>query len=108
MVDAVPRHCATLVLQLAVPKPEALALIALVLDRAVEGAGTTAPRVALGDDAWVEVEIPKFGEPPPLAIDVVSTLSVDHARLEALRLAVVLEEGAGWAVVPDFPVYPAA
>ena len=42
MVDAVPRHSATLVLQLAVPKPEALALIALVLDRAVEGSGTIA------------------------------------------------------------------
>lgn len=108
MVDAVPRHSATLVLQLAVPKPEALALIALVLDRAVEGAGTTAPRVPLGDGAWVEVEIPKFGEPPPLAIDVWSSLSIDHARLEALRLAVVLEESVGWSVVPDFPVYPAA
>jgi hypothetical protein len=108
MVDAMPRHGATLVLQVAVPKPEVLALIALVLDRAVEGAGTTAPRIPLGEGAWVEVEIPKFGEPPPLAIDVWSRLSIDHARLEALRLAVVLEERAGWTVVPDFPVYPAA
>jgi hypothetical protein len=104
MTDEPRLHSATLVLQRAVAKPDALALIALVLDRAVEGAGTTEPRVPLGDGAWVEVEIPKFGEPPPLAIDVWSSLSIDHARLEALRLAVVLEQSAGWVVVPDFPV----
>ena len=48
--------------------------------------------------------MPKFGEAPPLALDVVSTLSVDHARLEALRLAVLLHDRAGRTVAPDFPV----
>lgn len=102
------RYLATLVLPRAVTKPDALAMIALALDRPVENPGTSAPCVRLGDNVIAEVEIPKFGEAPPLAIDVVSALSVDHARLEALRLAVVLEREAGWRVVPDFPVYPAA
>ncbi len=104
MTATTDHHIATLVLQQAVSKPDALAMLALVLDRPIEGAGTPAARVPVGEGAWVEVEIPKFGEPPPLAIDVVSTLSDDHARLEALRLAVVLQQAAGWIAVPDFPV----
>ena len=95
---------ATLVLRRAVTKPDALAMIALVLDRPIDRVGTARPRVMLGTDVWAEVEIPKFGEPPPLAIDVYSTRSEDQARLEALRLAAVLEEMAGWVVHPDFPV----
>ena len=95
---------ATLVLRRAVTKPDALAMIALVTDRPVEGAGSVRPRVTLGEGAWAEVEIPKFGEPPPLAIDVYSELSDDHARLAALSLAAQLESQAGWTAVPDFPV----
>jgi hypothetical protein len=95
---------ATLVLRRAVTKLDALAMIALVLDRPVEGAGTVRPRITLGDTVWAEVEIPKFGEPPPLAIDVYSTRSEDQARLEALRLAAALQQHAGWTAVPDFPV----
>ena len=102
------RHRATLVLPRAVTKPDALALIALALDRPVERPGTPSAHIRLGDEVVAEVEIPKFGEPPPLAIDVVSSLSLDHARLEALRLAVVLEREAGWVAVPDFPLYPPA
>lgn len=104
MTPEAPLFAATLVLRRAVTKPEVLAMIALVLDRAVEGPGTVRPRVPLGDGVWAEVEIPKFGEPPPLAIDVYSARSEDHARLEALRLAAVLEDVAGWTAHPDFPV----
>jgi len=104
MPDAEPLFAATLVLRRAVTKPDALAMIALVLDRAVERAGSVRPHVPVGDGAWAEVEIPKFGEPPPLAIDVYSRLSEEHARLEALRLAAVLEVQAGWVAVPDFPL----
>lgn len=103
-MPAAVRFAATLVLRRAVTKPDALTMIALVLDSAVEGAGSPHPRVPLGASAWAEVEIPRFGEPPPLAIDVYSTVSDDHARLEALRLAAVLEQSAGWSAVPDFPV----
>ena len=95
---------ATLVLRRAVTKLDALAMIALVLDRPVEGAGTVRPRITLGDTVWAEVEIPKFGEPPPLAIDVYSTVSHEHAVLEALRLMAALEQYTGWSIRPDFEV----
>jgi len=103
MPDAEPLYAATLVVRRAVSKPDALAMVALVLDSAVERAGSARARVPVGEGAWAEVEIPKFGEPPPLAIDVYSTLSDDHARLHALRLAAVLDEQAGGDAVPDFP-----
>ena len=70
---------------------------------------TTRPYVELsapidGRGAWVEIEIPKFGEPPPLAIDVYSTVSDDHARLQALTLLATLEAYTGWSIRPDFTV----
>ena len=97
---------ATLVVQVAATKIEALAVISLALDSPVLAAGSARPRVALEGGAWAEVEIPKFGEPPPLAIDVRSPLGMDHARLSALALATALERDAGWLVHPDFPVLP--
>lgn len=95
---------ATLVVGNAVTKLDALTVIALTLDAAVEGAGTVRPWIPIAPDAWVEIEIPKFGEPPPLAIDVCSILGEDHARLEALALAARLEPVTGWRIRPDFPV----
>ena len=47
-------------------------------------------------------DLGKFGEPPPLAIDVYSTVSDDHARLQALTLLATLEEYTGWSIRPDF------
>lgn len=95
---------ATLVVQVAVSKLDALTVIALAVDSPVLAAGSSRPRVELDGGAWAEVEIPKFGEPPPLAIDVRSSLSLDHARLSALALAAALEREAGWVVYPDFPI----
>jgi predicted glutamine amidotransferase len=100
MLDAV----ATLVVQVAVNKVDALAVISLAVDSAVLAAGSARPRVELDGGAWAEVDIPKFGEPPPLAIDVRSPLGLDHAQLSALGLAAALEHEAGWSVYPDFPV----
>jgi hypothetical protein len=102
--DLDPRGSATLVVPVALSRIDALAVVALTLDRAVTGAGTGRPRVELSGDAWVEVEIPRFGDPPPVAVDVHSRLGVDHARLEALTLAERLRDVAGWTVRPDFPV----
>ena len=69
------------------------------------GAGArTRARGGVRAGAWVEIEIPKFGEPPPLAIDVYSTLSDDHARLQALTLLATLEQYTGWNIRPDFTV----
>lgn len=98
---------ATLVVQVAVTKIDALAVISLAADSPVQSPGSSRPKVALDAGAWAEVDIPKFGEPPPLAIDVRSPLGVEHARLAALTLVAALERDAGWAVHTDFPVAPA-
>lgn len=97
-------YCVTIVVRSAVTKLDALAIVALAVDRPVENQRTMRPQVPLAEGAWVEIEIPKFGEPPPLAIDVYSTVSDDHARLQALTLLATLEEYTGWSIRPDFTV----
>lgn len=97
-------YCATVVVQSPVTKLDALSIVALAVDAAVENQRTMRPYVPLADGAWVEIEIPKFGEPPPLAIDVYSTVSHDHAALNALTLMARLEEYTGWSIRPDFVV----
>ncbi|MGD8193314.1 hypothetical protein ACEXQB_002325 [Herbiconiux sp. P18] len=94
--------CATLVVRDAVTKLDALAIVALATDAVVADARTVRPRVVLPNGAWVEVEIPKFGEPPPLALDVYSELGDDHAKIAALALLARLEEQTAWTVKPDF------
>lgn len=95
-------HLATLVVQDAVTKLEALTVVALAADSAVDGAGTSRPVIRLSPTAWAEIDIPKFGEPPPLAIDVYSTLHASDARRQALALASALAEDTGWSIVPKF------
>ncbi len=102
MTDAV----ATIVVQVAVTKVDALAVIARAAGSPVRSPASAHPTVPLDAGAWAEVDIPKFGEPPPLAVDVHSLLGLDHARLVALTLAAALEREAGWSVHPDFPVAP--
>ena len=108
-------YCATIVVMSAVTKLDALAIVALAVDRPVERQRTMRPFVPLDgaghrsgagtrSGAWAEIEIPKFGEPPPLAIDVYSSVSDDHARLQALTLMARLEEHTGWNIRPDFAV----
>lgn len=97
-------YCATIVVQSPVTKLDALSIVALAVDTAVENQRTMRPFVPLDEGAWVEIEIPKFGEPPPLAIDVYSTVSHDHAALQALTLMARLEEYTGWTIRPDFAV----
>lgn len=98
------RGTATLVVPVALSRIDALAVVALTLDLPVVGADTARPRVELDGGVWVEVEVPKFGDPPPVAIDVHSPVGVEHARLAALGLAARLREVAGWDPHPDFPV----
>lgn len=107
--DRPAEYCATIVIMSAVTKLDALAIVSLAVDRPVERQRTMRPFVRLdeprdGRGAWVEIEIPKFGEPPPLAIDVYSTVSDDHARLQALTLMGRLEQYTGWNIRPDFEV----
>ncbi|MCR2812692.1 MULTISPECIES: hypothetical protein [Microbacterium] len=65
-------YAVTLVVDMPVTKLDALDVIAYVADADVEHAGTAFPRVGLAPDVWAEVQIPKFADPPPLAIDVCS------------------------------------
>jgi hypothetical protein len=97
-----PVFVTTLVVDLPVGKLDALEVIAFVADGPVEGAGTASPRVPLGPDVWAEVEIPRFGDPPPLAVDVCSTRSREAAAHEALRLRTALER-LGWTVRDPHP-----
>lgn len=87
----------TLVVDLPIAKPDALEVIAFVADSQVEHARTAFPRVSLAPDVWAEVQIPRFADPPPLAIDVCTDVSVDAARQAADRLAVALHR-VGWTV----------
>ena len=87
----------TLVVDLPIGKLDALDVIAFVADGFVEHAGTAYPRVGLAPNVWAEVQIPRFGDPPPLAVDVCSDVSLDVARAAARRLSLALE-GVGWTV----------
>lgn len=93
---------ATLVSSDAVDKLTALAVISRAVGSPVEGAGTTAARVPLSEGVWVEIDIPKFGEPPPLALDVHAVGGVEIARNHALQLMEVLQNATAWTVVTDF------
>lgn len=106
-------YCATIVVMSAVNKLDALAIVALAVDSLVEGQLTQRPWIPLlkagtveggSPTAWVEIEIPKFGEPPPVAIDVYSSLSDEHAKLTALSLIASLETNTAWKARPDFEV----
>jgi hypothetical protein len=88
-------YVVTLVVDMPVTKLDALDVIAFVADAEVEHAGTVSPRVSLAPHAWAEVLIPPFADPPPLAIDVCSDLSREHARAQAERLAAALVR-VGW------------
>lgn len=97
-------HVVTLVIDLPITKLDALDTIAFVADGEVENPGTARPRVWLSTDAWAQVEIPKFADPPPIAIDVCSEHSRDAALFQAQRLAAALEK-LGWTVRPERPVH---
>lgn len=102
--QAAPEHCATIVVGNAVTKLDGLAIVALTVDSSVQNPRTSRPFIPLDDGAWAQIEIPKFGEPPPLAIDVYSTISGDHAKLQALSLMAALGPATGWNMRPDFTV----
>lgn len=87
----------TLVVDLPITKLDALEVIAFAADSAVDHAGTAHPRVSLAPNAWAEVQIPKFADPPPLAIDVCSDASESVALVQAERLAAALVK-LGWSV----------
>jgi hypothetical protein len=94
--------CATLVVDEAITKLEALDAIAEVLRESVQHPGTRRPFIRVGEDAWAEIEIPKFGEAPPLSIDVYSGNSVADAEARALALQARLTASTSWVIRPMF------
>lgn len=92
-------HAVTLVVNMPITKIDALDAIAFAADGNVEDAGTAHPRVWLAPHAWAEVEIPKFADPPPFAIDVYSDTAGAIAWAQARRLHAALER-FGWTVHP--------
>ena len=106
VTDSMPAspHCATLVVDEAITKLEALEVIARALRSPVRRPGTSRPFVALTGGAWAEIEIPKFGEAPPLAIDVYCTTSLPHAEAGALELMAELTAATAWEIRPMFRI----
>ncbi|MBX0301524.1 hypothetical protein K2F54_16240 [Cryobacterium sp. 1639] len=89
-------HVATIVADIHATKPEALAVIAATLDAPVQGAHTAHAFVALPHGGRVEVEIPKFGEAPPLAIDIHDPRGAAQARAAAQSLLDLLADATAW------------
>ena len=89
-------YVATIVADTHATKPEALRIIAAALDATVQGAHTAAAFVALPHGGRVEVEIPKFGEAPPLAIDVHDPRGEAEARSSAQSLLELLSGTTAW------------
>lgn len=87
----------TLVVDLPITKLDALDVIAFASDSSVEHPGTAYPRVGLAPNVWAEVQIPKFADPPPLAIDVCSDASWQAAAAQARLLDAALTR-YGWVV----------
>jgi hypothetical protein len=103
VTDLMPRspHCATLVVDEEITKLDALDAVSDALQTPIQRAGTSSPFVTVGEE-WAEVEIPKFGEAPPLAIDVYSTRSLADAQTSALALMAQLAATTGWVIRPMF------
>lgn len=97
-----PAHCATLVVDEAITKLEALEAISRTLGAPVQRPGTTRPFIAVGASTWVEIEIPKFGEAPPLALDVYSATGVAEAQAAALDIMDRLRAATPWRISPMF------
>ena len=104
MADPIPSlpSSATLVVHEAITKLEALDAMAETLRVPIQRPATSRPFVVVGQDSWAEVEIPKFGEAPPLSIDVYSANSAADAEARALALMALLAAAKGWAISPMF------
>jgi hypothetical protein len=88
----------TIIVDAAITKPEALDAIAAAVGSPVRGAGTAMPHIALPDGGRIVVDIPKFGEAPPLAIDITIPGGALEARLAAQTLLESLASTTGWSV----------
>ncbi|MFD1712948.1 hypothetical protein ACFSBZ_00540 [Amnibacterium flavum] len=100
--DAAGAGLATLVVNATLSRIDALASVALAIDSRVVTPGTADAHVLLPRGERAYIEIPRFGEPPPLAIDIISDVSVEEARVAALELMIALTNSTPWEIRPMF------
>ncbi len=93
---------ATIVIHEAITKLDALNMIATVSGTRITDSGSANPIVVLSSGSRVEIDVPKFGEAPPMAVDVWSDVSAEHARRDALQMQSLLQKSAGWKVLQDW------
>jgi hypothetical protein len=91
----------SLIADVAVTRLDALETIANAARSVVTDPGTSTAHIVLEDGAVASVEIPKFGEAPPLAIDV-SAAGASDARAAADRLLLALGSATNWPLVRDY------
>lgn len=89
-------HLATIVADIHATSPDALQAIAAALNSEVSDAHTAHAFVALPEGGRVEVDTPKFGEAPPLAIDVYDPRGDSEAHAAAQTLLETLTTTTGW------------
>jgi hypothetical protein len=90
----------SLIVDAAITRLDALEAIAAAVGSPLREAGTSLAWIALPGGGRATVDIPKFGEAPPLAIDVTSSTS--DARGAADDLLAALAAADAWPV--DWPV----
>jgi hypothetical protein len=100
--DSTGSGIATLVVGAPLSRVDALATIALAVDSHVAGSGTVEAHVPLPRGERAYVEIPRFGDPPPFAIDVISDIGREEARTAALELLIALRSCTAWEIRPAF------
>ncbi len=87
----------SLIVDAAITRIDALDLIARAARSVVTGSGTSLAHVLLADGAVASVDIPKFGEAPPLAIDVTAD-DDGRARVAADELLLDLTTATDWPI----------
>jgi hypothetical protein len=91
----------SLIVDAAVTRLDALDQVALAARSVVAERGTSRAHVLLDGGAIAAVDIPKFGEAPPLAIDV-SADDDARARSAADALLLDLTTSTAWPITRDY------
>lgn len=89
---------ATIVADTATNKLDALAILSAASDGTIVGRDTPDVHLVLQSGSWAVIDIPKFGEPPPLTIDISSRGNEHHASAEAAAVSASLSRATGWSV----------
>jgi hypothetical protein len=91
----------SLIVDAAITRLDALDAVALATRSPVTDRGTSSARIALAGGATAAIEIPKFGEAPPLAIDV-SAPDDAAARAAADALLLALSTTTDWPITRHY------